>query len=261
MVLWAFFAQSPLTAAAGELEIKGSSTIYPVCKQASSKYYIKTKKIVICEGGGSGFGVKFALAGGLGSVSRDLNPTEKKQGLEASPIGLDALAFLVAQSNPLQNIEVEQLKKIFSGETTLWSSLNSAQSGSIVALGPNSDHGTYDSVLSFLELKTLSKDYTGFASHNETIFRAEALPNVIAVVPLGFWNQYVHDGKNKLRALLIHGIKPNSENLIKGVYPSGRSLNLVWKGNLSEDAKSFINFLKSPEGRSIIDSLGFSPPQ
>jgi len=262
----------PRITRAKDLEIKGSSTIYPICKAASKAYYAKSKKVVLCEGGGSANGIKFALAGGLGSVSRSLTDEELSKGLHQKAIGRDALAFLVHKDNQMNDLTIEDLKKIFSGKITEWSELNKNFKGKIEILGPNSDHGTYDSLISFLDLKKkappgkaspseeilLTKNYTGFMSHNESIFRAEKNQNTIAVVPLGFWTDYVHKNKKNLHALSINKTKPSSENIVNSTYPSSRLLHLVWVGDLSAEAKEFIEFLKSSEGQKITTEQGFT---
>jgi phosphate transport system substrate-binding protein len=255
------------------LEIKGSSTIYPVCKAASAQYYTKTKKIILCEGGGSNIGLKFALSGGVGSMSRSLTPEETAKGVSGGIIGRDGLAFVVHKKNPLTELTVKQLRLIFEGQITNWSEIDKNYSGKINLLGPNSDHGTFDSFVSLLDLKKkvttktgetkeelkLSSSYKGFPSHNESIFRAESDENAIAVVPVGFLSSYDEKKSFKIHALKLDGIFPNSKTILDGSYPASRILQLVWSGEIKPETKQFLNYLNSDEGAKILEEQGFVP--
>lgn len=249
-----------------KLEIKGSSTIYPLCKALSPKYYAKTQKVVLCEGGGSSNGIKFALANenGVGSVSRELTNEELAKGLLSEPIAQDGLAFVIHGENKISNITTEQLKKIFLGQISNWSEVDKDLSGPIILMGPNQDHGTFDSLISFLGLKDqkISSKYQSFLSHNETMYKLNLAPGSLGVVPIGFWSSYLaQKKKTQLRALMLENVVPSAATVLDKSYKASRVLNLVHQGATKPELKKFLEFIHSKEGEKITQEQGFVPLQ
>ena len=71
-------------------------------------------------------GVTNALSGvcDIGMASRELKDSEKEKGASATVIALDGIAVIVNNENPLNNITSEQVKQIYTGETTGWDDIN-----------------------------------------------------------------------------------------------------------------------------------------
>ena len=71
-------------------------------------------------------GVTNALSGvcDIGMASRELKDSEKEKGASATVIALDGIAVIVNNENPLNNITSEQVKQIYTGETTGWDDIH-----------------------------------------------------------------------------------------------------------------------------------------
>ena len=59
----------------------------------------------------------------IGMASRDLKDEEKSSGLTATVIATDGIAVIVNKENPTDGLTSDQVKAIFTGETTDWENL------------------------------------------------------------------------------------------------------------------------------------------
>lgn len=114
------------------LRIKGSDTELQLVSsfaQAYAEQHPETN--ITVEGGGSGTGIA-ALIGGrtdIANSSRKMKPEEIEQ---AKNRGIDPLEFIIArdtisiivnEDNPAENLTLQEVSKIFTGEITSWEKL------------------------------------------------------------------------------------------------------------------------------------------
>ena len=67
-------------------------------------------------------GVTGALDGTytIGMASRELKDTETAEGATATVLAMDGIAVVVNPANTTANLTVDQIKSIYTGETTVW---------------------------------------------------------------------------------------------------------------------------------------------
>lgn len=256
------FCYQPLLAKE-KINIKGSSTIFPIAKEASKIYGKKSGNIVLVKGGGSSFGVKHALAGeGIGMASRSLKDKEKAEGAHGTVIGLDGIAVIVHPENALSDLSKDQLKGIFSGSVKDWQDIKgSGLKGPIHLMGPNSDHGTHAAFLEIVEIKgEMPAGFQGFKAHLQTMSMIAGDKSSIGWVPMGDYLSKAVDQKTfNVRAFKVDGIDPTLANVKNQTYPIVRPLNLVTKGPPTGDAKAFVDFMLSADGQKIVADQEFVP--
>jgi len=110
----------------GTLKVGGSTSVEPLMQSIRQAYIDINPDVTIeISGGGSGTGISEATEGviDIGMSSRALRDNEK-EALEDINIALDGVAVIVNPANPIENITIEQIKDIFTGETTRWSGVN-----------------------------------------------------------------------------------------------------------------------------------------
>ena len=110
----------------GTLKVGGSTSVEPLMQSMRIAYLDMNAGVEIeISGGGSGTGISEATSGVLdiGMSSRALRDSEK-EALTPTDIALDGVAVIVNPANPIGNISIEQVKDIFTGETTRWSGLD-----------------------------------------------------------------------------------------------------------------------------------------
>ena len=112
---------------AGKVVIAGSSSVTPVMEKLKEAYMaINTGAQIEIQQSDSTTGMTSAIDGicDIGMASRELKDSEKEKGLIPTIIAMDGIAVVVNNENPMTEITSEQVKAIFTGETTKWSELN-----------------------------------------------------------------------------------------------------------------------------------------
>jgi len=82
--------------------------------------------LVEVQSTGSSAGVTGALDGtyDIGMASRELKDSEVEKGALGIVIGTDGIAVVVNLANPLDDITIQQVHQVFTGEVTTWAELN-----------------------------------------------------------------------------------------------------------------------------------------
>ena len=101
---------------------------------------------------GSGSGIQAVLEDrcDIGLSSRDLKDEEKASGLEATILAYDGIAIIVNPENPVEDLDVETIAKIYTGEITNWSEVG-GNDAEIVLIGREAGSGTRDGFESITE--------------------------------------------------------------------------------------------------------------
>jgi phosphate transport system substrate-binding protein len=113
--------------ASGKIVIAGSSSVTPVMEKLVEAYKkVNTAASIEIQESDSTTGMNSAISGicDIGMASRELKDSEKSFGLTSKAIAMDGIAVIVNTKNNLENITSEQVKSIFTGETTDWSEIN-----------------------------------------------------------------------------------------------------------------------------------------
>lgn len=112
--------------ASGKIVVAGSSSVTPVMEKLLEAYQkVNTGAKIELQESDSTTGMTAAIDGtcDIGMASRELKDSEKSAGLTNQVIALDGIAVIVNNKNSASNITSEQVKTIFTGETTDWSNV------------------------------------------------------------------------------------------------------------------------------------------
>ena len=105
----------------GKIVVAGSSSVSPVMEKLKEAYLaVNTNADIEIQTSDSTTGVTSTQEGicDIGMASRDLKDTET--GVTATTIAQDGIAVIVNNENPVENLTSDQVKSIFTGETTVW---------------------------------------------------------------------------------------------------------------------------------------------
>ena len=111
---------------AGKIVVGGSSSVGPLMEKLAEAYKTANPDVEIeVQISDSTTGMKGAADGtfDIGMASRELKDSEKEAGLTGTAIALDGIAMIVNKANALSNIEIEQIRQIFTGEVTYWAAI------------------------------------------------------------------------------------------------------------------------------------------
>jgi len=258
------------------IQNKGSDTMVNVA-QVWAEEYKKVAPAVDVEvsGGGSGVGIAALIRGAvdIANASREMKPEEIEEARENNRgkepkefiIGHDALAVYVNASNPLNEITIEQLARIFAegGDLTRWSQLGvtlpGAKDDTIVRVSRQSSSGTYEffreHVLANKDYKLGSRDLNG---SKEVVELIGGTPTAIGYSGMG----YATPAVKMLKVAAKDGApayEPSVANAVAKKYPLARSLQVYTLGEPAGEVKKYVDWIRSPAGQRIVEDSGYVP--
>lgn len=201
---------------------------------------------------GSGSGITAVSEGrcDIGLSSRALKDDEKASGLKETILAYDGIAIIVNPQSKVEDLTVEQIKKIYTGEITNWSEVGGAD-GEIVLIGREAGSGTRDGFESITGTKDKCKYRQELTSTGDVITTVAQNPNAIGYASLA-------SVKDTVKALKVGGVTPTEDTVKDGSYVVQRPFVLVTKEGtpLSETAQKFFNYATSSSASEIISKAG-----
>lgn len=168
---------------------------------------------------------------------------EKGVELELVPIGREAFVFIVNSNNPIDDLTVDEIKGIYSGEYTNWSQLG-GDNKLISPLQRNEGSGSQTAMLSFMGDEKIVRDYNSFLGS-----------------AIGFsFRYYVEDvvENDGVKMLSLNGVYPSIENIKSERYPVVNNFYAVYrKDNSNNNIQVVIEWLLSEEGQQMIEDTGY----
>nr|WP_319395383.1 phosphate ABC transporter substrate-binding protein [uncultured Desulfobacter sp.] len=246
---------------AGELVLKGSTTVLPIAQKAAEAYMADHPDVKISlSGGGSGNGIKALIDGTthIGNASRFIKTKEVEtavnRGVYPVPfrIALDAIIPVVHPSNSISKLTMTQLKEIYLGKIRDWKQLGGTP-GKIVVISRDSSSGTFGVWKELVMLKERVVPSALTVPSNGGIVQAISnTPGAIGYIGLGYLNK-------DLKALTVDGIEGTEENTLNGTYPISRALFMFTNGWPEGDTLSFLSFILSRKGQDLVKEAGSIP--
>ena len=204
---------------------------------------------------GSGSGIQAVSEGrcDIGLSSRALKDDEKASGLKETTLALDGIAIIVNPQNPVKDLSLEQIAKIYTGEITNWKDVG-GEDAEIVRIGREAGSGTRDGFESITDTKDACQYRQELTSTGDVITTVSQNPNAIGYASLAAI-------KDSVKALTVNGVAPTEATVKDGTYLVQRPFVLVTKEGvaLGETAQKFFNFATSADAASIISAAGAVP--
>mgnify|MGYP002734307547 FL=1 len=204
---------------------------------------------------GSGSGIQAVSEGrcDIGLSSRALKDDEKASGLKETTLALDGIAIIVNPQNPVKDLTLEQIAKIYTGEITNWKDVG-GDDAEIVLIGREAGSGTRDGFESITDTKDACQYRQELTSTGDVITTVSQNPNAIGYASLA-------SIKDSVKALTVNGVAPTEATVKDGTYLVQRPFVLVTKEGaaLSETAQKFFDFAISADAASIISAAGAVP--
>ena len=184
--------------------------------------------------------------------------------LKITPIGRDALVFIVNEKNPIKNLSTKNLKDIYSGKVTNWSELG-GEDVKIEAYQREFNSGSQT-----LFLKLVMNDTTPMDPPEKyKIFGMEGLIKEIASYndagnAIGY-SVYYYAKKMYavpgLRLIDVDNVEPNDQTIASGQYPYLNEYYLVIREDTPSDSETMklYNFITSKAGTETIKKAGYIP--
>jgi len=247
------------------LVIKGSNTVFPIAQRWVEELKKERPDLDISlEGQGSSTGIAalFNNTADIANSSRWLKSSEiekmNKEGQFFAPIivAYDGIALIVNKSLKIDELSIDTLKKIYTGEIKTWNQIDpNLPKNQIVKYTRNTASGTYETFEGFVLGGAKMDPRARFVESTQVeLDSVSKNPNAIAYIGVG----YVDDS---VKVIKVNGILPTKSNILTNTYPISRPLYMfinVKNGYpMSGKIKEYINFGLSKRGQEIVEEVGY----
>jgi len=250
------------------ITIKGSDTMVHLASSWAETFMKQNSETeVSVTGGGSGTGIAALLNGttDICAASRKIKSKELELALQKNihpheiAVAKDGIAVVVHPDNPVKELTLEQLSKIFTDKSLRWSDVGGADE-EILVLSRESSSGTY---VFFQEMVLKKQDFMQDAKlmpATSAIIQSVSTDKLaIGYVGLG----YALAAKDKVKIIAVKAddnspaVMPSDETVKTGQYPIARPLFMYLNGEPKGTVKKFVDFCLSAAGQKVVTDTGY----
>lgn len=246
-------ANSPKVTLSGTVSTDGSTSMEKVIGALGEAFMATNDDATFTYNPtGSGSGITAVAEGrcDIGLSSRALKEDEKAQGLTETTLALDGIAVIVNPENPVDDLTLEQIAKIYTGEISNWKDVG-GNDAEIVLIGREAGSGTRDGFESITDTAEACRYRQELTSTGDVITTVAQNPNAIGYASLAAVEDTV-------KSLSVEGVQPSEDTVKDGSYAIQRPFVLVTRTDapLSDPAQAFFDFATSADAASIIIKAG-----
>lgn len=241
------------TTLSGTVSTDGSTSMEKVINSLGESFMAMNKDVKFTYNPtGSGSGIQAVSEGrcDIGLSSRALKDDEKASGLVETVVALDGIAIVVNPENPVSDLDIDTIAKIYIGEITNWKDVG-GNDAEIVLIGREAGSGTRDGFESITDTKDACQYRQELTSTGDVINTVSQNPDAIGYASLSAVGDSV-------KALTVGGVEATEATVKDGSYVVQRPFVLVTKEGtkLSPAAQAFFDYALSADAASIIAAAG-----
>lgn len=241
------------TTLSGTVSTDGSTSMEKVINSLGESFMAMNKDVKFTYNPtGSGSGIQAVSEGrcDIGLSSRALKDDEKASGLVETVVALDGIAIVVNPGNPVSDLDIDTIAKIYTGEITNWKDVG-GNDAEIVLIGREAGSGTRDGFESITDTKDACQYRQELTSTGDVINTVSQNPDAIGYASLSAVGDSV-------KALTVGGVEATEATVKDGSYVVQRPFVLVTKEGtkLSPAAQAFFDYALSADAASIIAAAG-----
>lgn len=232
------------------VNIAGSTSVMPFTEKLAEYFMVSRPEFIVnVQSGGSTAGIQACLnkTVDIGMSSRELKDDEKV--LKEIPICYDGIAVVVNPANPIENLTLEQVKRIFEGKIKNWKELGWIDR-SIDAVTREEGSGTRGAFEELVMGKAHIDDGVMVQDSNGSVKEVVRTdPYSIGYISLGIVD-------TKVKPVKIEGVDATVANIKTKRYKIVRPFLYLTNGEPRSAAKEFIDFVLSKDGQNILKKEG-----
>lgn len=246
-------SEAPKTELSGTVSTDGSTSMEKVIGALGESFMETNDGVTFTYNPtGSGSGISAVAEGrcDIGLSSRSLKAEEIAQGLTETKLALDGIAVVVNPENPVEDLTLEQIAQIYTGEITNWSEVGGSDA-EIVVIGREAGSGTRDGFESITGTGEACQYRQELTSTGDVITTVAQNPDAIGYASLA-------SVEDSVKALSVDGVQPSEGTVKDCSYAIQRPFVLVTRTDepLSDVAQAFFNFATSADASAIISGAG-----
>ena len=238
----------------GTISLAGSTSMQKLADALAETFMEANSGVTVTvEYSGSSAGIESLLNGScdIGDASRNLKDSEKSGGAVENIVAIDGIAVIVDKNNTVAGLTKQQLSDIYTGAVTNWSEVGGSDTP-IVVVGREAGSGTRGAFEEILKVEDACKYAVECDSTGAAMAKVASTEGAIGYVSLDVLDDSVN-------ALNLDEVAPTSDNIVAGTYFLCRPFVMATKGEISEQSElvqAFFNFLKSDEGKAVVEAVG-----
>lgn len=240
----------------GSITVNGSTSVQPLAEELAKVFVEKNSNATIdIQGGGSGVGIKSATDGvvDIGMSSRDLKAEEKS--LKEFKIAVDGIAVIVNPANGVNDLSMEQIMKIYTGEITDWKEVGGKE-GKITVVTREEGSGTRGAFIELAKIEVKEGDSKVDKTVASAITQGStgAVMTTVAGDPsaIGYASFGSAKDKTDIKLINVDGKACTEENIYAGEYKISRPFLMLTQAEPTGLSKNFLDFILSTEGQEIV---------
>lgn len=238
----------------GSITMAGSTSMEKLANAVAEAFMEKYPNVTVnAEFTGSSAGIESLLSGSvdIGNSSRALEDSEKQNGAVENIVAIDGIAVVLDPANTVTDLTQDQLVQIYKGEVTNWKDLGGSDEP-IVVVGREAGSGTRGAFEELLGLEDACQYANELDSTGAVIAKVASTPGAIGYASLDAVDDTIIAAK-------LNGVEPTEENIKAGSYILSRPFVMATMGEVSaqsEPVQALFDYLKSDEGKQLIQSVG-----
>lgn len=238
----------------GSISMAGSTSMEKLANAVAESFMTKYPGVMVtAEFTGSSAGIEAVTAGSvdIGNSSRALKDSEKEAGTVENIVAIDGIAVVVDPANTVVELTKQQLIDIYTGTIKNWSEVG-GEDGVIIVVGREAGSGTRGAFEELLEIEDACVYANELDSTGAVMAKVASTPGAIGYVSLDVIDDSVIP-------VALEGVAPTVENIKSGDYFLSRPFVMATMGEISEQnevVQAFFEYLKSEEGKEIIEAVG-----
>lgn len=258
----------PVSAGGANITVKGSDTLVILAQKWAEIYmsqHPETKIQVTGGGSGVGFAALQNKTTDVANASRKIRYSEQIECVKAFgkrpteyKVALDGLSVYVHESNPVSELTVDQLGRIFTGKVRNWNEVGGPDSPITIYSRENSS-GTYEF---FKEHVLRGKDFAA---------RAQTMPGTAALLSavgkdrngIGYGGAAYGAGAKHIKVRKDESspaIEPNERTVLDQSYPIWRYLYVYVNPELDKgEIQKYLGWIRSEDGQKVVKDVGYYP--
>ncbi|WP_432463579.1 phosphate ABC transporter substrate-binding protein [Agarivorans sp. QJM3NY_33] len=246
--------------ASNTVTVSGSTSVSGIMEILAENYQSTHNDVVEVQSTGSSAGIRAVKEGTsmIGMSSREVQDDELNADTKKVVMAQDGIAVAVNKANAVQNLSIEQVKKIYSGEIKNWQEVGGADQA-IVAVTREVGSGTRGAFEDIMGLtrKINGVTVTAISPRAQVASGNGAIKTLVAnnVNAIGFISLGSVD--DSLTALNIEGVAANKANIQAGHYEIARPFILLVNTDPAPEAQQFVDYIMSDAGQTIVAEHGY----